>query len=289
MKNSIFIAVLSSACAIFSSCATAIKTPSVELTRIENEVNAQPTMDFIGFKIDSTILSITPYNSAVLSEFEQAKTIANTSSLKNLGNLLETAKIAEDKSFAYFGIYSLQEIEAYKSKNRYVTFIEVARNKLLWDDNSEAKNTVAKIGGILGGTGGLFTGFGIAFKNISIDEDDNKNADKINKAYDRYGDIFLGIGIPTGCIGLLLSCIAGTSTKTEIYFDGIYNIYIYDSQTNQIIRKEPVSVKIFETLKGSYDYDNASKNAVNEYISAKTHNALLIKYQEINRWLKNRE
>ena len=291
MKNSTFIAVLSSACIVLTSCATAIKTPSVELTKIETEVNSQPTMDFIGFKIDSNTLSTTSDDDDVLSEFAQAKAIKDTKSLRNLGFNLESARIAQDNSSAYFGIYSLQELALYKSSHRYATFIEVAQNKFLWDDNAGRKRVQAGIGGGLLGEGIILTICGIACKNMNFDKNKYSNAETMNETYDLLGDVYLGIGITSDIFGVIGLIAASTPTKTEISFNGTYNIYIYiyDTQTNQIIRKEPVSVKIYDTLEGSYDYDNISKNAVHEYISAKVHNSLMTKYQEINRWLKNRE
>ena len=289
MKNSIFLAVLSSACAIFSSCATAIKTPSVELTRIENEVDSQPTMDFIGFKIDPNTLSSISNDNDTLSEFAQAKAIKNTKSLRNLGHNLESAKIAQDKSSAYFGIYSLQEMELYKSAHRYATFVEVAQNKFIWDDNATSKKVLGGIGGGLLGEGIICTLCGAFFKNTHFDENAYENAKKLNDTYNSLGNVYLGIGISSDILGIIGLIAASTPTKTDFIFNGTYNIYIYDTKTKEIIRKEPVSVEIFDTLEGSYDYDNESKNAVNEYISAKIHNALLTKYQEINRWLKNRE
>ncbi len=289
MKNLTFIAVLSSACAILSSCATAIKTPSVELTKIEAEVNSKPTMDFIGFKIDSNILSATSNDNDVLSEFAQAKVIKDTKSLRNLGFNLESSRIAKDNSSAYFGIYSLQELSIYKGFNRYATFVEVAQNKLILDDNSTSKKVLGGIGGGLLGEGVILTICGMACKNMNFDKDTYSNAKTLNNTYDSLGDIYLGIGITSDIFGILGLITASTPTKTELLFKGTYNIYVYDTQTNQIIRKEPLYVEMHDKLEGSYDYDAQSTNAVNEYISAKIHNALLTKYQEINSWLKNRE
>lgn len=33
-------------------------------------------------------------------------------------------------------------------------------------------------------------------------------------------------------------------TKTKVNFTGLYNIYIYDTETKSLIRKEAVSVKL---------------------------------------------
>lgn len=287
MKKQNFLTILLSASIILSSCATAIKAPPVEAIKIKTELDATPQMDFIGFKIDSTILSSTPKSNIVFSEFEQAKAIRDTKSLRTLGNTLEKAHIAQDKSFAYFGIYSLQEMEAYKSNNRYVTFIEVAQNDFLWDDNSYTKEKLTK--GAIGliSSGAIFTIGGITFKNVSPNEEDEKKAEAARKTFNTVGDAYIGIGISSGIIGAVLACVASTPTKSDIFFNGTYNIYIYDSKTKEILRKEPVNVHIFNTLSGSYDYDQESKNSVNEYISANVSNAILKKYQELNRWLKS--
>lgn len=275
-------------CTILTSCATAIKTPNVELTKIETELNSTPQMDFIGFKVDSNILSTTQANDSVMSEFDQAKAIKDTKALRNLGYTLESARIAQDKSYGYFGIYSLQELELYKSSHRYVTFIEVAQSKFNWDDNKTSQKVRAGIGGGLVGEGLLCTIFGGVFKGIDFDESKYSNAKELNNTYDTLGNVYLGIGIPSMIVGLGLLLSTEPPTKTDIKYDGLYNIYVYDSQVKELIRREAINVNINEKLEGSYDYDYASKNTVNDYLSAKISNALLEKYQELSRWLKNR-
>lgn len=280
--------ILSCACALLTSCATTIKTPNVELTKIETELNSTPQMDFIGFKVDSNILSTTQENDSVMSEFDQAKAIKDTKALRNLGYTLESARIAQDRSYGYFGIYSLQELELYKSSHRYVTFVEVAQSKFNWDDNKTAQKVRAGIGGGLLGEGLFCTIFGGVFKGIDFDESKYSNAEELNDTYDTLGNVYLGIGISSMVVGLGLLLSTEPPTKTDIKYDGIYNIYVYDSQAKELIRREAISVNINEKLEGSYDYDSASKNAVNDYLSAKISNALLEKYQELSRWLKNR-
>lgn len=276
-------------CTFFSSCATAIKTPSEELTKINAELDS-PQLDFIGFKVDSNILSTSSGNNDVMSEFDQAKAIKETKALRNLGYTLESARIAQDKSAAYFGIYSLQEMELYKSSHRYVTFVEVAQNKFSWDDNKTGQKVRAGIGSGLLGEGLFFTIMGGIYKNMTFDEDKYSDAESLNKEYNTGGTALLAIGIPSMIIGtaLLLSS-AAIPTTTQINFDAIYNIYIYDSKTKELIRREAVPIKVNEKLEGSYNYDAESKNTVNNYLSVKITNALLEKYQELNKWLKNRE
>lgn len=287
MKKLNFLTILLSASIILSSCATAIKVPPVEAIKIEKDLDAAPQMDFIGFKIDSKHLQSISYSNNTLSEFAQAEAIKDTKSFKNLGRKLESAQIAQDKSFAYFGVYSPQDLELYKSTNRYVTFIDVAQSKFFWDDNAGVRRVQAGFGAGLMVDGLFCTIAGIIYKNLKVDERQYENADTLNKAYDMAGNIYLVAGIPTYIIGTILTTFARRPTKTDFIFNGIYNIYVYDTTTKEIIMKEPVEEHIFDTLSGSYDYDQESRNSVNEYISANVSNAILKKYQELNRWLKN--
>ena len=55
----------------------------------------------------------------------------------------QAAGIAVDESKAYFGIYSFQELEAYKSKKRYVTFVEISNFSLTYKDNYESGSRIA--------------------------------------------------------------------------------------------------------------------------------------------------
>lgn len=287
MKKQNFLTILLSASIILSSCATAIKAPPVEAIKIKTELDATPQMDFIGFKIDSKHLQSISYSNNTLSEFAQAEAIRDTKSFKNIGRKLESAQIAKDKTFSYFGIYSPQDLELYKSTNRYVTFIDVVQSKFFWDDNAGARRVQAGFGAGLMVDGLFCTIAGIIYKNLKVDERQYQNADTLNKAYDMAGNIYLVAGIPAYIIGTVLTTFARKPTKTDFIFDGIYNIYVYDTTTKEIIMREPVEEHIFDTLSGSYDYDEASKNAVHEYISAKLSNAILLKYQKINRKLKN--
>lgn len=270
---------------MFLSCATAI---SVGKTIPKYEIAASyenPKMDFIGFKVDSNILSTssstkistgfwTPNVDTVTSEFDQAKAIANTKSLRQLGYNLETSGIANNKTDSYFGIYSLQEMELYKSDSRYVTFVEVAENKLDYKDNKGASV-------IMGALGGGFVAGGLPIFFLGESYKNDKYAQDLAESYSVLGGICTAVGIPFIIAALI-------PTKTKINFTGMYNIYLYDTQRKSLIRKEVVSVNCSENFKGSYTYDDSSKEIVRDYISQNVYNSLLQKYDELNTWLKNR-
>ena len=61
-----------------------------------------------------------------------------------------------------------------------------------------------------------------------------------------------------------------------------------DTETKSLIRKEAVSVNCEETFKGSYTYDESSKEIVRDYVSQNVYNALLKKYDELSTWLEKR-
>lgn len=130
-------------------------------------------MDFIGFKIDLSTSSNSRISSdgwgnkvdTIMSEFDQAKAVTTITGLRQLGSELEQSKIANNKSDAYFGIYSLQELELYKTNSRYVTFVEVAKNKLNYNSNEKTGTVLASVGaGFLGG-GLPILGLGLRYEN----------------------------------------------------------------------------------------------------------------------------
>lgn len=285
MKKKLILLLICISPCLFLSCATAI---SVGKTIPKYEIAASyenPKMDFIGFKVDSNILSTssstkistefwTPNVDTVTSEFDQAKAIANTKSLRQLGYNLEASGIANNKADSYFGIYSLQEMELYKSDSRYVTFVEVAENKLDYKDNKGGSV-------IVGALGGGFVGLGLPMVVLGDNSKNDKYEKDLADSYATLGVIFTAVGIP-----FLIAALIPTETK--INFTGMYNIYLYDTQTKSLIRKEVVSVNCSEKFKGSYTYDDSSKEIVRDYISQNVYNSLLQKYDDLNTWLKNR-
>lgn len=269
-----------------TSCATSITAAKqVESYKIESANNEKPIMEFIGYKGDSNILSTTSESKSsfgkiltVMSPFDQWKAITQTDSLRNMGMTLQNKNIATDKSFAYFGIYSLQELELYKAQARYVTFIEVAKNQYTINDNGTNKN----MWGILGAS---WLGSGLAFNIIgaAIPEKENKGY----YTYDNSGikKLYQGFGIGFDIAGLICLIPAITKSKTISNFEGLYNIYVYDTISKEIIFKDAVSISSTDNFEGSYFYDDASKKIVHEYYGKIISNALLRKYDEINKML----
>lgn len=102
-----------------SSCATSMKLADLEPLEPAYQIAPKseiPNMEFIGFKSDSG-----SWGKISIEEWNHLK----KRHLSNLGGKLQGAGIAIDESKAYFGIYSFQELEAYKNKKRYITFVEV--------------------------------------------------------------------------------------------------------------------------------------------------------------------
>lgn len=259
---------------LLCGCATAITTSknvqnySVKSIKSPEHIK----MDFIGFKIDSAILSTSiqtkEFNpTTIISEFDLAKSIS-AYILRNFGNTLQNSGIATDKSFSYFGIYSLQEMELYKSDNRYVTFVEFASTKMNIKDSRYSKEIWGNIAACSFGGGLPLLICGAAFKD--------------------YGDLFqsyIGLGIGFNIIGVISGIVALTPSKTQIDFQGSYNVYVYDTLTKAIVRKDTVSVNQKEEFEGSITYNEDSKEVVNEYLSKIVTNSLLQKYDEISNWI----
>ena len=100
MKRFLYLTLLA---LLFSSCHTAISVAKVERQMPEKSA---PNMEFIGLK----------------------NMHKNNSMFKDLGPDLERANIALNKQNFYMGLFSLQELETYKSSMRYITFVDVVRH-----------------------------------------------------------------------------------------------------------------------------------------------------------------
>lgn len=257
--------------------------------KLQKAIKSQ--MDFIGFKCDSNTLSTSSQTdidfvpdlwtgywgghavaSNSMSEFDYAKVILKSDAMKKLGYNLQQVDYALDQSAAYFGIYSLQEMNTYKNVNRYVTFVEVEKSKFYYKTNDKTKQI---LGGLFGGFaagGGIFMLGGAAVSSLNED----------------LTGVMCGVGGGLIGLGSIFGIIALTPTKTDILFDGVYNIYVYDTQTKQLIRKDSVSVKLNDTFKGSFTYNDASKNVVYDYIAQNIKKDILTKYEEVTKWLSQR-
>jgi hypothetical protein len=104
-------------------------------------------MEFIGFKGTSETLR-TDY--AMWQNFKRDTVLAR------LGSALQDRSIAYDQSFVYSGPYTLQEIAAYKSKQRFVTFVEVEKNSFDYFYSNLSKQVTGYFGGGSAATALLF-------------------------------------------------------------------------------------------------------------------------------------
>lgn len=239
-------------------------------------------MDYIGVKCDpatfataaqfSTDSTITAKQTSIVSGYECASAISKTSSLEKLGFDLETYDYVKNMGVSYFGDYSEKDLASYRGNNRYVSFVDVAQSKLSYRENNKQKKLMGIVGGSLAGAGAIIT---IA-SGAAVLTDDSGGA--------------LVAGLPIGLItffaGGITALCATSPTKTDIVYDGLYTIYVYDLQDKKFVRKDPVTVKLSENFKGSFSYDEGSKNIVYDFIAQNVKNELLKKYDEITRWLE---
>lgn len=285
MKKNYFYCGISMLAFLFMSCASVMnfdKKVSVEVPNEFQQKNS-PDLEFIGFKADANNLSTGNGESIKLtgtwtretytfpSDFDLWKTYKTDSSLKNLGNVLEKANVAYDKSFSYFGIYSLQELELYKSDKRFITFVEVNKNHL----GGTVKDNWILPGALLLGAGdGL-----ILSGSIYVLMDPNN--------YYGLGDpgkTMIGVGLGSVVIGALCCAIPA---ETTLNFSGEYQIYVYDTKDKKVVYKDVVVVAETGKFKGSFFNESTNKYEVYNYYGTIVNNAILSKYAEVQRFLDN--
>jgi hypothetical protein len=228
-------------------------------------------MEFIGFKGTKEMLR-TDYT--MWQNFERDTVLAR------LGNALQDRGIAYDQSFAYSGTYSLQEIAAYKSKQRFVTFVEAEKNNFAYSYSNVSKQVTGYDGGISFGA--------IALPFLIVGGATSSYADGDKDMVDM-GRGFVGAGVVLSLISVPLIIYALTPAKTTITFHGIYSIYVYDTENEEIIYKDTVNVgPLMDKYKGSYENPDTNKNAVWDYYSTLAFNEITRKYSEIHRFLETK-
>ena len=104
-----------------TSCHTALQVSSVPRQIPQKE---QANMEFIGFK----------------------NLNKNNIMFKDFGAELERCNIAYNRQDFYMGLFSLQELEAYKSSCRYITFVDV-RNHIYNHNDAINDNSNLEFGG----------------------------------------------------------------------------------------------------------------------------------------------
>lgn len=266
---------------VFVSCASKMNFDKKTTIIVPDEFQSKlsPDMEFIGFKADANNLSTGNGESIKFtgwtretyyfpSDFDLWKTYKTDTSLKNLGNVLENSNVAYDMSFSYFGIYSLQELELYKSDKRFITFVEVNKNHL----GGTVKDNWILPASLLLGLGLGVTADGIIFENTKYLNLGNT------------GKICIGVGLGSSVIGAALCAIPAKST---LKFNGEYQIFVYDTKDKKVVYKDTVVVSETDTVKGSFFNENTNKYEVYDYYGALVDNAILQKYVEVERFLHN--
>jgi len=243
---------------ILASCVTpmAVSPPVSKVETVNN--SREPIMEFIGFKGTSDILA---------SDYESWQSFKKNTSLTRLGAYLQKNNIAFDQSYAYFGIYSLQEIAQYKNHVRYITFVEVEKNTFTV--------TVSNASGLWGGIGAGFLTCGLLYNYLgSVTE---------NQVYSTSGVIFDIAGVA----GLAVAFIP---PKSSIYFNGRYNIYVYDTKSKEIVYKDTIQAGPYlDKYKGSYYHENTNRDLVHDFYATFVYDKIIAKYSEVNQFLRTRD
>jgi len=250
---------------VLISCATAMNFDKT-VTLHEAMHGRDAEMEFIGFKGTFDTLG---------NDFNMWQNFRKDTVLARLGNVLQERGIAFDQSFAYFGIYSLQELATYRSRQRYVTFVETERNHFTYTYSNKRQQ-------IWGGIAGGFLGGGIPLIILgSVWSNDEYLGD--------LGNIYRGMGIGFSLAGAASLIPALIPSKTTITFNGIYSIYVYDTQNKEIIYKDTINVGPFlDKFNGSYEHPNTNTNEIWNYYSTLAFNEIIKKYNEIYRFIETR-
>lgn len=200
------------------------------------EESAKPLdMEFIGFKAGDG-----QWDDGSRIHWGQMKT---TPPIRNFGSELQNAGIATDKSDVYVGVYSFEELQKYKSKNRYVTYVEIPDFQMKYT----LKNLGAKDGGVI----------------LCM-------------------TVFL---LPIGAI------MAATPAKTDMYFKSSANIYVYDTQTLELVYKKTVFINEQKEFLGYFskgclyfgESSEAGKQKVYEYWANVLANKALEEYNNVKK------
>ena len=261
-------------CEFLTSCST---TPITEIPEVEDyQVTSQAeksSLEFIGFKMDPQKL--------IYDQLVTAKSISATDDFKKLGYNLEKNNFGIDKSNLYFGLYDVQEFQNYKNKKRFITFVDIEYNSLKYEISGKFKWVWATLSGLSFGSslGLLKSGTDIKPQRGS------PGYSALKKQYETY----ITAGLITSLIGAGFLIPALKTPKTTATFNGTYNIYVYDTQTQSIIRRETISIKETAEFKGVYTANQESQDKVMEYYSKLISNKILQKYEEIALWLNNIE
>jgi len=239
------------------SCASAMQFDK-SATLQESMTGINTEMEFIGFKATVDTLR---------DDYDMWQNFKKDTVIARFGTVLQDKGIAYDQSFAYFGIYSLQEIAMYNSKQRYVTFVEAEKNSFTYSSNIKSKR-------VMGGIGGGLFGAGLV---VILTNGATQGASLVP-----------GAVVSLGSLGLLIPALI--PAKTTIRFNGAYSIYVYDTEKKEIIYRDTINVgPLVDIYSGSYDDSDTNKTQVLNYYSTLVFNEILKKYNEIYLFLQTRK
>ena len=232
---------------LFISCATAMKMDKNMPSDYNLNYNTSSAkMDFIGFKAPPPLSSTT----AVI----EWGNISNRTPIRDIPNKLQASNIADNKRDFYFGVYSLQEIQEFKTDKRYLTFVEVTESQLLYADHPP----VPVLGYI--GAGAMGVGGSLVW------------------LYPSFGGVLLAGGGLATLLGFTIP-----KGSCDIIATGAYRIFVYDKQEKRIAYASPDTIKIYEKdhYVGLYEeLDEIGKIEVDTYYSKIVANAILRAYSE---------
>lgn len=211
---------------------------------------SKPVMEFIGYKIVENDFSV--------NDADTWKLFKTSLTLKNLGKTLEKNNIALDTSYSYLGIFSLQELELYKSKTRYITFIQVNSDTIYLSSTEDNR----ALCGLLG-----FCILGAGISGNLTSEKDTQVA---------------GIILDIASLPFFLNALNISKVRTELSYEGNFDIFIYDTLTKEIVaRKTAIIYDEFHEFKGSYTGSEKDKKSIGNYYARIIANELLKKYEEL--------
>jgi len=96
------------------------------------------------------------------------------------------------------------------------------------------------------------------------------------------GKVLCGIGIGSSVLGAILLT---QPAKTTLNFEGVYQIYVYDTQAKEIVYKDAVTITESDVFSGSYFNEGTDKNAVNNYYATLVYNEILKKYASVDQFI----
>lgn len=245
MKKTIYLQLIIVSAALFTSCSSALQF--TETANRKEFTFDKELIEFIGFKNTYT---------------DAGQPIENVEFLKNFGKQLEQTHIGIDRTNSYTGGYSLQRMEKYKSSKRYLSFIDVSKHSLTYNDEYGLRPKLVKTGKYIfyGALGGVVLLPAVGGVPLLIP------------------GVALGMG---GAVASpIMAAIGNNSNKCLLEFDGEYTIYIYDTLKKEVVLEFPVRVNEETTHKGQYSYHNTDKTTLSNHYETLLFNAFLEEYRK---------